>query len=93
MTDKVKNLPIFTEDPVCSKCGWTNITTAYAAGRCLTYDLLPCHKLERFQEHMHRRCLRCGYEWIENVLRRIGTVDVPGVLLEGELEWLLWSPV
>lgn len=62
----------YDPDRSCAKCGNKNITTHYHAGyfhglkglssfRCSL--IVSSQDSER--EHLFRRCLNCGYSWIE----------------------------
>lgn len=52
-------LPPFDPRARCPKCGFNRVATRFCAGR--TIDCL----IRVLREHLHRRCGRCGYDWIQ----------------------------
>jgi len=59
--------PPETKDPVCPKCGCGETTVWYCDGKRLNPEAL-CFKRARGDEHMHRFCANCDYEWLEPCL-------------------------
>ena len=60
------DLPKYNPNVTCRKCGCTDIKTEYCehkGGRLM--EICWC-KVD--DEHMHRTCERCRYEWLEAVL-------------------------
>lgn len=67
MTSPTSSIPRFDEDAVCSKCAHDDIHTLWYEN-CRTW---PCRlHLTRVGhiEHLHRRCERCFYLWVERPL-------------------------
>lgn len=74
-------MPMFNGDEVCPKCEWPNVSTRYceypvpSQAVCweqrvelgTIFDGIHGHT-QYGREHLHRRCGRCGYEWLEEVL-------------------------
>jgi hypothetical protein len=57
-------LPPYRPDGRCSKCGYEDISTQYVEpDRPYAYGC-RFHKTTN-DEHLHRYCRRCGYEWAE----------------------------
>ncbi len=53
----------YQDDRPCVKCGFSNIiSTEY----CRCERILCIYHLD--EEHLHRVCQRCGYEWAEATL-------------------------
>lgn len=51
---------IFNLNAECTKCGAIDISIIYCSGGTST-----CYK---YEEHIHRTCRRCGYNWTEMCL-------------------------
>ena len=65
----------FDERADCPKCGHDDITVHYCRGResqRTTYEL--CWKEGIEDEHLHRKCCRCHYEWLEKCIELCGPV-------------------
>lgn len=58
-------LPVFDPNSPCAKCGHVGASTTYCPGSLDPKHLPGC---ECQCEHLHRRCARCGYEWLEACL-------------------------
>lgn len=58
----------YDEKTVCPKCGWKVISTRYHAKP----EPLQACAIAGGGEHMHRKCERCGYEWLEGPLEVSG---------------------
>lgn len=54
----------------CVKCGHDDISAQFEEAS--EYGHYPCHVT---CEHIHRRCRRCGYAWIELPLDAQGADD------------------
>lgn len=55
-------LPAFDSIGACPKCGCADVDVKY----CVSAPLYSCKGVE--EEHMHRKCTRCRYEWLERPL-------------------------
>lgn len=61
----------------CPKCGSPEVRTQYCAGIYYKIHVLACQYSQ--EEHMHRICLSCEYDWKElpldalNSARKIST--------------------
>jgi hypothetical protein len=60
------DLPPFSGDnPMCRKCLHQDASTTYMGhGRCVHPDVAIGWEPN---ERLHRRCLRCGYQWDEAI--------------------------
>jgi hypothetical protein len=64
-------LPPFDPAGSCPKCGGEIVSAIWHASAVLDYQSPCCRRLEstgQNDEHMCRRCERCTYGWVENVL-------------------------
>lgn len=62
-------LSAFTPDATCIKCGWYKVKVLYCPGGTDDNRVgLSCFADTAGQEHLHRQCKRCGYEWHEKTL-------------------------
>ena len=52
----------YDPDGKCLKCGWGEASTHYHPGGI--WGATGCPR----EEHLHRYCQRCGYDWIEACL-------------------------
>lgn len=62
-------------DLVCSKCGGTEILTRHHVGSSYWGDTARCPhgvaaqgRSHRGDEHLHRTCQTCRYDWTDDVL-------------------------
>lgn len=64
------------QSPICSKCGSSTISASYHKNKyeCHKnkYECLYCQRddNDRGGEHLHYRCLTCGYTWTGSVLNQ-----------------------
>lgn len=60
-------LPPFDAEATCVKCAWEDVRVLHCASRTYSsYDL--CYEIgqrEPYEDHFHRTCGRCHYEWLE----------------------------
>lgn len=60
----------------CEKCGQTDIATQYHARHCHATECsfsrcwYGSHS-KRHDEHLHRTCRTCGYDWTQDVVGEI----------------------
>lgn len=57
-----KPLPLYKASNKCTVCGFSKVSTRYCTGTNLT----ECRFGAR--PHLHRKCERCGYDWLEGCL-------------------------
>jgi ribosomal protein S27AE len=57
-------LEAFDENSTCPKCGGRDVSMSY----CTDTHAAGEYSSEVTTEHMHRRCNRCGYEWLQATL-------------------------
>lgn len=50
---------------LCPKCGNSQVTTFYCKGVESNSTSDICYKRGIRSEHLHRRCGRCHFEWLE----------------------------
>ena len=67
----------FNSKATCPKCGIKDIGSSYCMGnanniRCY-YDI---------NEHIHRICVRCQYQWVEKCLDDPSKGNVPVIVME-----------
>jgi hypothetical protein len=61
------------QTPACMKCGSDDIYTRYHARGC-EKEACSCSRCDysslsrRHDEHLHRMCRGCGFDWIAEVL-------------------------
>lgn len=60
------SLPLFNEVTRCKKCGSVAYDLQYHDGHKDRHK--ECAAAAGEHEHLHRRCTRCNYVWIERVL-------------------------
>jgi hypothetical protein len=62
------NLPPFTADATCPKCGHDGVRTIYVAEHC-SWSTPRCGltSTDKYHQHLDRRCERCQYEWPQAV--------------------------
>ena len=53
----------YSKDRWCPKCGGQDISTRYHSKES-AMDICWCSGID-MQEHMHRYCRNCHYEWLE----------------------------
>ena len=62
----------FNENAACPKCGNVDVGAVHCNDQ-YPYSFQKCYELEprgNIREHIHRRCSRCHYEWLEAVLAK-----------------------
>lgn len=57
----------------CSKCGYKTVGTIYCDQKLLNEEHVMCTDYigmgsRKEQEHLHRVCERCKFEWIERCI-------------------------
>lgn len=57
-------LPVFNESTPCLKCGCIDYSIEYSNSS----DTVFCARQTGTHSHLHRKCTRCGYVWIERTL-------------------------
>lgn len=66
----------FNPDAECEKCRCTEVGTIYRASwqsTCFRESDQHCPDAE----HLHRRCARCGYTWVEAIAGSGGLDQMP----------------
>lgn len=63
-TGRVIHMPPFNGEATCPKCGHDDIGTHYCEEQARTFTPHCASPWERVG-HLHRKCRRCNYEWIE----------------------------
>jgi hypothetical protein len=57
------SLQPFSDRPECPKCLCTDIGTSYCEAP--KYHWQKCATLVGLKEHLHRKCRRCSFAWVE----------------------------
>lgn len=60
----MKAIPPFNRAAVCPKCRHDGVTTRYCAGGDFSWHC----EVRMPGEHLHRRCSRCHYLWVQRCL-------------------------
>lgn len=64
--------PKYLASRLCSKCGYTDISTTYCGKAIEDFPNLACVYIKQSQisqyEHLHRACLRCRYSWVTRII-------------------------
>lgn len=56
----------FDAEAKCPKCGGDDLATTFHAASDLTHPMaVGRDRCDVHDEHIHRHCRRCGYDWIE----------------------------
>ncbi len=58
----------FNPEGKCPKCEHKELKTFYCVGSQFSWRC----GLETEGEHLHRKCQRCHYEWLEKCTNRLG---------------------
>lgn len=60
-------MKIFDPGSKCEKCGHDQVDTFYCGPPFRCSRFINHHPEPYVVEHHHRRCRRCGFDWIESV--------------------------
>ena len=64
--DNSRLLKMYYLHKLCPKCENREVSTTYCSGRNVDFfQLCSQWKLDVRIEHLHRRCQRCRYDWLE----------------------------
>jgi len=71
------NLPPFTRQATCPKCGWPDIQTTFAPHVGVHFDSQCGEWVDGRTDMMRRECRECGYRWYELPLDAEESPDAP----------------
>jgi hypothetical protein len=57
---------MFDKDRKCPKCGTPDAGVKYCDGSLVPWNS-SCKRGDVANEHFHRACKTCGFEWLENI--------------------------